>query len=49
MTDEDLARDLDPTKTAHVLLIVDSPVLARVIQLALAHGAYWAQVAALFA
>jgi len=46
MTDEDAAQDEDPTKTARVLLIVDSPVLARVIQLALAHGPYKTQVAA---
>jgi DNA-binding response OmpR family regulator len=38
--------DHEPLKTARVLLIVDSPVLARVIQLALAHGPYWTQVAA---
>jgi DNA-binding response OmpR family regulator len=46
MTDEDLAMEQDPAKTARVLLIVDSPVLARVIQLALAHGPYQTQVAA---
>jgi DNA-binding response OmpR family regulator len=45
MTDDDMGRDLDPTKTARVLLIVDSPVLARVIQLALAHGPYRTRVA----
>ena len=35
----------DPPKTARVLLAVDQPVLARVIQLALAHGPYRTQVA----
>ena len=38
--------DHDPPKTARVLLVVDQPVLARVIQLALAHGPYLTQVAA---
>jgi two-component system, OmpR family, alkaline phosphatase synthesis response regulator PhoP len=38
--------DQDPPKTARVLLVVDQPVLARVIQLALAHGPYLTQVAA---
>src|SRR4029079_15080339 len=33
-------------KTARVLLVVDQPVLARVIQLALTHGPYLTQVAA---
>ncbi len=37
--------DHDPPKTARVLLVVDQPLLARVIQLALAHGPYLAQVA----
>jgi DNA-binding response OmpR family regulator len=37
--------DQDPPKTARVLLVVDQPVLARVIQLALAHGPYLTQVA----
>jgi DNA-binding response OmpR family regulator len=36
----------DPSKTARVLLAVDQPVLARVIQLALTHGPYRTQVAA---
>ena len=38
--------DQDPPKTARVLLVVDQPLLARVIQLALAHGPYLTQVAA---
>ena len=38
--------DQDPPKTARVLLVVDQPVLARVIQLALTHGPYMTQVAA---
>ena len=38
--------DHDPPKTARVLLVVDQPVLARVIQLALTHGPYLTQVAA---
>ena len=38
--------DQDLPKTARVLLVVDQPVLARVIQLALAHGPYLTQVAA---
>jgi two-component system, OmpR family, alkaline phosphatase synthesis response regulator PhoP len=38
--------DQDPPKTARVLLVVDQPVLARVIQLALTHGPYLTQVAA---
>ena len=36
----------DQPKTARVLLAVDQPVLARVIQLALTHGPYLTQVAA---
>ena len=36
----------DPPKTARVLLIVDQPILAPVIQLALAHGPYRTQVVA---
>jgi DNA-binding response OmpR family regulator len=39
-------QDHDRFKTARVLLLVDQPVLARVIQLALAHGPYITQVAA---
>jgi DNA-binding response OmpR family regulator len=35
----------DPPKTARVLLVVDQPVLAGVIQLALAHGPYMTRVA----
>jgi DNA-binding response OmpR family regulator len=35
-----------PPKTARVLLVVDQSVLARVIQLALAHGPYTTQVSA---
>jgi DNA-binding response OmpR family regulator len=35
----------DRLKTARVLLVVDQPVLVRVIQLALAHGPYTTQVA----
>jgi two-component system, OmpR family, alkaline phosphatase synthesis response regulator PhoP len=38
--------DHDLLKTARVLLVVDQPVLARVIQLALEHGPYVTQVAA---
>lgn len=38
--------DQDPPKTARVLLVVDQPVLARVIQLALTHGPYLPRVAA---
>src|SRR5690349_9015 len=38
--------DQDAFKTARVLLIVDQPVLARVLQLALAHGPYLPRVAA---
>jgi DNA-binding response OmpR family regulator len=38
--------DRDLLKTARVLLIVDQPVLVRVIQLALTHGPYTTQVAA---
>ena len=41
--------DQDPPKTARVLLVVDQPVLARVIQLALTHGPYLTQVAATIA
>ena len=37
--------DRDLLKTARVLLVVDQPVLARVIQLALTHGPYMTQVA----
>src|SRR5688500_7719285 len=37
--------DRDRLKTARVLLIVDQPVLVRVIQLALTHGPYLTQVA----
>ena len=36
----------DLLKTARVLLVVDQPVLARVLQMALAHGPYLTQVAA---
>ena len=38
--------DQELAKTARVLLVVDQPVLARVIQLALAHGPYTTQMAA---
>ena len=44
MTTED--QDHDLSKTARVLLVVDQPVLARVIALALSHGPYMMQVAA---
>jgi DNA-binding response OmpR family regulator len=44
MTSEEPPQDLP--KTARVLLVIDSPVLARVIQLALAHGPYLMQMAA---
>ena len=37
--------DQDVTKTARVLLIVDQPVLARVIALALVHGPYQTHIA----
>ena len=36
----------DPPKTARVLLVIDQPVLAGVIQLALTHGPYLTRVAA---
>jgi two-component system, OmpR family, alkaline phosphatase synthesis response regulator PhoP len=40
-----LTDDHAPPRTARVLLVIDQPVLVRVIQLALTHGPYLTQVA----